>query len=104
LFLQGVLHDGPVVAIKKIPCSYKLSKHICDILSHVSKLEQKNIVRLLGYGYRVTERATELQDEKDYMFLVEEYMPNGSLDRIIYGMFPLTYYIDYISPIYDYTS
>ncbi|CAL4978905.1 unnamed protein product [Urochloa decumbens] len=90
---KGVLHDGFVVAVKKIQYPYQLSmEHICDELTHVSKLEHKNIVQLLGYGHGVLERAERLQDnkvtgDKDdlYLFLVEEYMTNGSLDNIIYG-------------------
>ncbi|CAL4990464.1 unnamed protein product [Urochloa decumbens] len=90
---KGVLHDGFVVAVKKIQYPYQLSmEHICDELTHVSKLEHKNIVQLLGYGHGVLQRAERLQDnkvtgDKDdlYLFLVEEYMTNGSLDNIIYG-------------------
>lgn len=83
-FFQGVLHDGLVVAIKKIHYPYQPSmEHICDELSHVSKLEHKNIVQLLGYGYEA--------DYEGYVFLVEENIPNGNMDNIIYGMCPLTY-------------
>ncbi|PUZ45746.1 hypothetical protein GQ55_8G249700 [Panicum hallii var. hallii] len=88
---RGVLHDGLVVAIKKIQYPYQLSrKHICDKLTHVSKLEHKNIVQLLGYGHGVLETTERFQDKKgsgfeDDLFLVEEYMPNGSLDNIIQG-------------------
>ncbi|CAO2145016.1 unnamed protein product [Urochloa humidicola] len=91
---KGVLHDGFVVAVKKIQYPYQLSmEHICDELTHVSKLEHKNIIQLLGYGFGVLERVERLQDnkirgDKDdlYLFLVEEYMANGSLDSIIiYG-------------------
>ncbi|CAL5020462.1 unnamed protein product [Urochloa decumbens] len=90
---KGVLHDGFVVAVKKIQYPYQLSmERICDELTHVSKLEHKNIVQLLGYGHGVLERAEMLQDNKVtggkddlYLFLVEEYMTNGSLDNIIYG-------------------
>jgi hypothetical protein len=54
-----------VVAIKKIQYPYQLSrKHICDKLTHVSKLEHKNIVQLLGYGHGVLETTERFQDKK----------------------------------------
>ena len=67
-------------------------KDICDKLTHVSKLEHKNIVQLVGYGHGVLETTERSQDKKDSgskedLFLVEEYMPNGSLDNIIQGIY-----------------
>ncbi|KAG2559159.1 hypothetical protein PVAP13_8NG295500 [Panicum virgatum] len=62
---KGALLDGLVVAIKKIQYPYQLSmKDICDKLAHVSKLEHKNIVQLIGYGHGVLETIERFQDKK----------------------------------------
>jgi hypothetical protein len=39
-----------------------------------------------------SKREEKGRGDKDDLFLVEEYITNESLDRIIYGMFPLTLY------------
>ncbi|KAK8448152.1 hypothetical protein SEVIR_8G234800v4 [Setaria viridis] len=88
---KGVLRDGLGVAIKKFKHPYQLpAAHINDVLSLVSKLQHKNIVKFIGYGYEVIEKVDGFDDNKhqaqeSHYFLVEEYMPNGSLDDIIYG-------------------
>ena len=50
-----------------------------------SKLQRKNIVKVLGYGHKKGDGGV-----KGYHW-VEEYMPNGSLDKIIRGMFLLKF-------------
>ncbi|CAO2142673.1 unnamed protein product [Urochloa humidicola] len=88
---EGDLHDGRKVAIKKFRNSIVFSQHhLYDELNLVSKLQHKNIVKLLGYGHEVAERMVLVEDKKvrteqRQYFSVEEYMPNGSLEKIING-------------------
>jgi len=105
LCFQGVLNDGNVVSIKPFLKSPVLSwARSYDIHLLISKLQNKNVVKIMGYvapevqtpsfswvswffkwkEHPVTEREC---------FWVEEYVPNGSLDKIIYGMFPLKHFI-----------
>jgi len=102
---KGVLNDGNVVSIKPFLKSPVLSwARSYDIHLLISKLQNKNVVKIMGYvapevqtpsfswvswffkwkEHPVTEREC---------FWVEEYVPNGSLDKIIYGMFPLKHFI-----------
>jgi L1 cell adhesion molecule like protein len=80
-----------VVAIKKVRNQYvRSAEHIDEYHRLVSKLKHKNIVKLIGYGTGVLERAEQFGDAKEdtetSYFFVEEYMPNGSLNKIINGM------------------
>ena len=102
--LQGVLNDGYMVAIKKIldPARFKWA---CTLDTHllVSKLQHKNIVKILGYvnhEVRTTPslsvvwffKRREGQLIKREYFLVEEYAMKRSLYNIILGMLtPLIY-------------
>ncbi|KAG2583713.1 G-type lectin S-receptor-like serine/threonine-protein kinase At1g61480 isoform X2 [Panicum virgatum] len=93
---KGILPDGLVVAIKEFRNPYVLSAQEIDELHLVSiNVKHENIAKLIGYGSsEVLERAEQFEDAKlrakedketSYYF-VEEYMPNGSLDKIIYGL------------------
>jgi len=113
---QGVLHDGLIVAIKiynpssRIPAD-RLHERVHDELRLVSKLRHKNFVNLLGYCLAVEEGNEDegIEDESfritqvSSSFMVGEYMPNGSLDRIING---IGTHIHVSTEIYclDYTS
>ena len=99
--LQGVLNDGYMVAIKKIlaPNRFKWARTL-DTLLIVSKLQHKNIVKILGYvnhEVRTTPfpwffKRSEGRVIKTEYFLVEEYATNRSLHNIIIGMLtPLIY-------------
>lgn len=94
--LQGVLNDGYMVAIKKIlyPDRYDWTWNY-DMHLLVSKLQHKNIVKIMGYAYH--EVRTTLSSSmvwffkrrviKMEYFWVEEYAANRSLDSIIDGIF-----------------
>ena len=87
---QGVLHDGGlVVAIKKFENPPKsLVAQICDELHIASelqretKVENNNVIRIFGYGQEAIQK-----DNKNHIFLVEEYMANGNMSDTIFGIY-----------------
>ncbi|KAL6908116.1 hypothetical protein ACP4OV_002286 [Aristida adscensionis] len=88
----GELQDGLVVAIKRFQHPYEelRAAQFYDEISLVAKLNHDNIVKFLGYGHELIRRAESFEEtcsqaEEIHYFLVEEYMPNGSLDKIICG-------------------
>lgn len=64
---------------------------------NLSRIEHKNIVRLMGYCDEIREvlsyrknKKNDDQPVREYIqerLLCYEYMPNGSLEKIIYGMY-----------------
>jgi L1 cell adhesion molecule like protein len=75
-----------------------------DIHLAVSNLQNENIVKIVGYVAHEVQppsacslvmsffkrKECRVLRERKY-FWVEEYLPNGSLDKIIDGMIPLKY-------------
>ena len=90
--MQGALYDR-LVAVKiynpssRIPAE-RLHEHVFDELMLVSKLDHENIVNFLGYCLAIEEGKGEESStiQESRCFMVEEYMPNGSLDRFINGI------------------
>ncbi|RLM69665.1 proline-rich receptor-like protein kinase PERK2 isoform X2 [Panicum miliaceum] len=90
---KGVLHDGLMVAIKKFqdPPQFLVGR-LSAKLRIASKLQSKDvegsgnnnkyIIRVLGYGH---ECAWGNESLETHIFLVEEYLPNRSMDKIISG-------------------
>ncbi|KAF8738585.1 hypothetical protein HU200_013958 [Digitaria exilis] len=78
---KGVLQDGLVVAIKKFRNPYVLSEEKINELHFISKFEHKNIVKLIGYDAKFGAQ----EDKETSVFFVEEYMPNGSLEKTVDG-------------------
>jgi len=87
---QGFLNNGNVVAIKKYkfeeiyrkPCTYDLRL--------ISKLQHKNLVKILGYvdgvepSMKETKRIWNRINGTKYIW-IEEYVPNGNLHQTIQG-------------------
>ena len=73
-FIQGVL-SGQEVAVKRMSKdSNQGLEELKNELVLVAKLHHKNLVRLVGFSLEAGERL-----------LVYEYMPNKSLNTILFG-------------------
>ncbi|CAI9272118.1 unnamed protein product [Lactuca saligna] len=72
---KGTLKDGETVAIKKtIMASTRGKIHFDDELKIISNVHHRHLIRLLGYC-----------SKGPLLFLVHEFMDNGSLDQFLYG-------------------
>ncbi|KAI3775685.1 hypothetical protein L1987_45434 [Smallanthus sonchifolius] len=72
---KGTLKDGNTVAIKKTVMDTTRGKiHVDDELKIICNVHHRHLVRLLGYC-----------NKGQLLFLVHEYMENGSLDQFLYG-------------------
>ncbi|KAI3775683.1 hypothetical protein L1987_45432 [Smallanthus sonchifolius] len=72
---KGILNDGEVVAIKKTTMATRGRKaFFTNELKILSNVHHRYLMRLLGYC-----------NKGPHLFLVLEFMENGSLDKFLYG-------------------
>ncbi|KAI3780296.1 hypothetical protein L2E82_10273 [Cichorium intybus] len=71
---KGKLSDGRLVAVKLLNSSKSSGQEFINEVASIGRTSHVNIVTLLGFCFDYHKRA-----------LVYEFMPNGSLEKFVYG-------------------
>ncbi|KAL3510730.1 hypothetical protein ACH5RR_030131 [Cinchona calisaya] len=71
---KGEFHDGSPIAVKVLKESKGSGEEFINEVASICRTSHVNIVNLLGFSFQGHKRA-----------LIYEFMPNGSLDKFIYG-------------------
>lgn len=90
---QGVLEEGGTIAVKRlnenapVPPGVTFGTEVTNIMA----LKHENVVELVNYCHELQKKV--VQHNRKYMIvdviescLCYKYVPNGSLDKHIYGM------------------
>ncbi|XP_076950074.1 cysteine-rich receptor-like protein kinase 15 [Bidens hawaiensis] len=70
---KGTLEDGKLIAVKRLTSSNQRDTEFENEVSIMARLQHRNLVKLLGYSIKESERL-----------LVLELLPNGSLDDFLF--------------------
>ncbi|CAH2060170.1 unnamed protein product [Thlaspi arvense] len=74
-FYKGQLAPTEIIAVKRVTCATRQQKTtLIAEIDAISRIRQRNLVNLLGYSSKGNE-----------IYLVYEYVPNGSLDRFLFS-------------------
>ncbi|KAF0903892.1 hypothetical protein E2562_029975 [Oryza meyeriana var. granulata] len=76
---KGSLPDGTLIAVKKLDSVSQGDKQFRAEVSTIGTIQHVNLIQLLGFC-----------SERSMKMLVYEFMPNGSLDRHLFGSTPVT--------------
>ena len=73
--IQGMLTNGQEIAVKRLSkYSRRKVEEFKNEIEVLARIQHKNLVRLLGFCV-----------QKEEKILIYEFMPNRSLNKILYG-------------------